>query len=304
VQEPRTRRPTSPRRGFTKVTNSVVKVAVPAGLFGAQGGKAKELYDALWQMTRGAVVPRRKVRIPKDQLMKAAGIGSEITLKKNLRLLRTNGLVAETLFPGTHGGNEYEVFEPEEIGPSTGATPSSPSTGPSSRQNVEGVEGVDATASSPSLNSSVNETSMSGQTSLLRPFSGTDDDEAFAGFVETIRRAALDVTGREPTAEEASRWSELAELLATELKIAAGRTTVSSVPAFLTEHLRRRLWKKEKRQVEAEAGVRSEGRTPKVDASQCPDCFGTGMYYPEGFEKGVARCDHKKLIAGETPHDS
>lgn len=33
----------------------------------------------------------------------------------------------------------------------------------------------------------------------------------------------------------------------------------------------------------------------KVDASHCPDCFGSGMWYPGGFEKGVARCAHKRL---------
>lgn len=32
-----------------------------------------------------------------------------------------------------------------------------------------------------------------------------------------------------------------------------------------------------------------------VDASRCPDCMGTGFYYPSGKEKGVARCEHKRL---------
>jgi hypothetical protein len=70
------------------------------------------------------------------------------------------------------------------------------------------------------------------------------------------------------------------------------------VPAFLAEHLRRRLWKKEKRQIEAEAAEqKASAQTRKVDASKCPDCFGTGMYYPNGFDKGVARCPHSKLVA-------
>lgn len=117
-----------------------------------------------------------------------------------------------------------------------------------------------------------------------------------------MRKANREVTGREPSATDSDRWAELADLLVTELKIAAGRTsTVSSVPAFLTEHLRRRLWKKDKRQVEAEAAERREEQTLKVDASQCPDCFGTGMYYPEGFEKGVAKCRHEKLAPTSGP---
>ncbi len=33
-----------------------------------------------------------------------------------------------------------------------------------------------------------------------------------------------------------------------------------------------------------------------VDASQCPDCKGTGFYYPKGVEGGVARCKHEQLM--------
>ena len=124
------------------------------------------------------------------------------------------------------------------------------------------------------------------------------DDEAYARLISQLRQAVKDVTGRESTPAEAERWGELGELLVTELKIAAGRTgSVSSVPAFLTEHLRRRLWKKEKRQLEEEgkSDVGAAGAELKVDASKCPDCFGAGMWYPEGFEKGVAKCRHEKL---------
>jgi hypothetical protein len=32
-----------------------------------------------------------------------------------------------------------------------------------------------------------------------------------------------------------------------------------------------------------------------IDASRCPDCMGTNFYYPAGKEKGVARCEHKRL---------
>jgi hypothetical protein len=99
-------------------------------------------------------------------------------------------------------------------------------------------------------------------------------------------------------ASASGAWRDVVELLTTELRIAAGRTTVSSAPAFLAEHLRRRLWKKERRQLEAEAADSSHPTgTKKVDAAQCPDCFGTGMWYPEGYDKGVARCRHEKLTS-------
>ena len=125
----------------------------------------------------------------------------------------------------------------------------------------------------------------------------SDDDEAFADFAALFRQATKEIMGRELTAAERYKLRELAEVLVTELKIAAGRTTVSSAPAFLAEHLRRRLWKKEKRQIESEAAEAAAGAkaSPKLDASQCPDCYGAGMYYPDGFDKGVARCDHKRL---------
>ena len=128
-----------------------------------------------------------------------------------------------------------------------------------------------------------------------------NDDEAFAGFVELMAKTAEEITGRASTSAERERWVELAEVLSAELKIAAGRTTVSSVPAFLTEHLRRRLWKKDKQQIEAEAARPRAEDSPKLDASKCPDCFGTGMWYPEGFDKGVARCEHKSLGKQDDP---
>ena len=76
-----------------------------------------------------------------------------------------------------------------------------------------------------------------------------DDNEAFARFIESWKKVAKEVTGKEPSRAEAARWQQLADVLITELKIAAARTTISSVPAFLSEHLRRRLWKKDKQQL-------------------------------------------------------
>lgn len=35
--------------------------------------------------------------------------------------------------------------------------------------------------------------------------------------------------------------------------------------------------------------------TVQVDASQCPDCKGSGFYYPNGPTGGVAKCKHEKL---------
>jgi hypothetical protein len=40
-------------------------------------------------------------------------------------------------------------------------------------------------------------------------------------------------------------------------------------------------------------------RSSNLDTSQCPDCQGTGFYYPKGVEGGVARCNHEQLKEGK-----
>jgi hypothetical protein len=88
------------------------------------------------------------------------------------------------------------------------------------------------------------------------------------------------------------------DVLVAELRIAAARTTVSSAPAFLAEHLRRRLWKIDKKQARAEGReLPDEVASPASheDIAGCPDCKGSGWWYPEGQEKGVSKCKHGKL---------
>jgi hypothetical protein len=133
---------------------------------------------------------------------------------------------------------------------------------------------------------------------------GTAEFIAFVGLLELLTSVTNEITGKSPGPLDRDRWREVGEVLATELKIAAGRTTVSSVPAFLAEHLRRRLWKTDKARLDASGGPTeaqeraSSGRAEHdIDASKCSECFGTNMRYPEGFDKGVAKCDHPALRA-------
>lgn len=37
------------------------------------------------------------------------------------------------------------------------------------------------------------------------------------------------------------------------------------------------------------------GKAGEPRESDCPDCQGSGMYYPEGYGKGVAKCTHARL---------
>jgi len=289
----------APAKDFNRRANSLDRDALPAGLF---PGSSKKLYDALYLRTRGAIVPTRTVRARKREMMRWAGIGSENTMDAHLRYFLSIGLLKRTFDVGDNSGAVYEVLIPEELGYPTPphltpgqVTPPQVTSGqklaPGSPQK-SGWGGVGQTVDSEET-SGVPKTSFKTNTER-------DDDEAYAPLLAQFRQAVKEITGREASPAESERWRELGELLVTELKIAAGRTTVSNVPAFFTEHLRRRLWKKEKRQLDEEgkSAHGSQGAAAKVDASNCPDCFGAGMWYPEGFDKGVARCRHEKLIAG------
>jgi len=69
---------------------------------------------------------------------------------------------------------------------------------------------------------------------------------------------------------------------------------VSSPAAFTAEHLRRRLFKKSKVEMEAET-MSAPTPAASVNVQECPDCRGTGWWYPNGTEKGVAKCRHDKM---------
>lgn len=282
----------APKKDFTRAANSIVRDAIPAGVF---TGKGKHLYDYLYSQTRGAILPVHAARIPTEKVMAGAGM-TRNTFRFHLERLCNSGLVRVDQRSGEHGGNVYTVILPEEAGLQRGDRGHRGERGDTG-ENLPLVQGSEVDPSHPGLNSTESDNYGSTKTFIKTKDINTDD-EAFAEFAAAVRKTAKELTGKEPSKAEAARWAEVAEVLMTELRIAAGRTNVSSVPAFLAEHLRRRLWKKEKRQIEAEAAEqKASAPTKKVDASKCLDCFGTGMWYPEGFEKGVARCQHSRLTA-------
>jgi hypothetical protein len=290
--------PVAPVRDYTKVANSIHREAIPAGVF---TGKSKQLYDCLYSLTRGAIVPSRTVRISRPKLMKKASIGARVTFDANVDRLAAVGLIQVRRITGEHDGNEYTVFLPEEISMTSQGSLTSHSSPTSYAENLVRLDGLEGSQTRHTL--SVENTNISDEpkTSFKTNTEKNNDDEALAQFNSALRQAAKEITGKKPTPSEAERWGELAEVLVTELKIAAGRTTVSSVPAFLAEHLRRRLWKLENRKQPppaAEGGEATEPAVSREEARECPDCWGTGMYYPGGFEKGVARCSHERLRPG------
>ena len=242
--------PISPARDYTKVANSIRREAVPAGFF---KGKSKQLYDALYGLTRGAVVPNRKVRISRPKLMKLAHIGARATFDANVEHLRAIGLIAVTVVAGEHEGNEYEVFIPEELSIPSQTSQTSLTSHAQKLDRLVRLE-----TSQTRHTSSVENTGTYGEPKTsFKTNTERTDDEAFATLVEKLRTASREVCGKEPSKDDAERWAEVAELLVTELKVAASRTRVTSAPAFLAEHLRRRLRKADARQIEREVGEAS-----------------------------------------------
>jgi hypothetical protein len=302
----------APVRDFNKRANVLDRDALPSGLF---PGSSKKLYDALYLRTLGAVVPTRTIQATRRELRQWSGIKNIKTVAAHLRHLETVGLVLRAWDRGDNEGSVYEVGLPDGLRPpQTTLGGLNPPEGALDRNSVLplGQKSASGGSSQPidfQRPSEEPKTFIKTNTEKLDDETGSQVVDqapigahiAFVGLFELLAKASTDITGKSPQSGEVDRWREVGEVLITELKIAAGRTSVSSVPAFLAEHLRRRLWKKEKRQIEAEASEQ-KASTParKVDAAKCPDCFGTGMYYPEGFEKGVARCPHTKLTTENT----
>jgi hypothetical protein len=256
-------------------------------------GKSKQVYDYLWSVSRAAIVPTRTVRKSRKEIKAGSGLGSMVTVDAAIEHLQSVGLLRAISSIGSLLGNEYEVFTYEEASTSTSSTSSSTSL-------TQKVDVLDVLESSSTRTTQVidNTGSSSLPKTSFKTKEENSDDEAFAELAEAFRQITTELTGKTPTAAEAVRWKELAELLITELKIAAGRTTISNVPAFLTEHLRRRLWKVDKRRATEMAVEPEQGSLPALteeERKKCPDCAGTNFWYPDGPDKGVARCTHQKL---------
>jgi hypothetical protein len=272
---------------------------LPSGLF---KGTSKKTYDVLYQRTRGAIKPTREIQIRHSDLRDAAKV-SHNTLREHLRHLEIVRLVVRKWELGDNAGATYEIFIPEEVG----LTPSSyhpllpppPTTSsldqelvsPSTQKLVGGGGGQ------VSLESTVSDTPKT----LIKTKDHIDDESH--PLIAKFLQAERELTGKTSSPD---KWSDLADLLVTELKIAAGRTTVSNVPAFLAEHLRRRLWKVDKKRANEIAIEPEQGTQPALSDEEkrsCPDCAGTNFWYPEGTDKGVAKCRHSKLTTAPADNE-
>lgn len=237
---PPTKYDTAPKRDFAKVANSISRDALPAGLF---KGTSKKLYDALYQRTRGAIVPTREIQARQGDLMEWARM-SHNTLRTHLRHLQMVGLVVRKWELGDNAGATYEVFIPDELTPSYHPLLPPPTT----NQNLVGASSQNLLVGG---GGQVDVKSITSENPKTSTKTNTNDDEggkrkdeflAFDSFVNAMTEATWEVTGKAPNASEQDKWREVADIITAELKTAASKTsTVSCVPAFLATHLRRRL---------------------------------------------------------------
>jgi hypothetical protein len=217
------------------------------------------------------------------------------TLKAHVRHLSSIGLLKVHYRRGESTGADYEIFTLEDRlsehhPPTTHQPPTNQNLVSGTHQNLVlgggSYVGEESTITGPH------------KTSFNTKEENSDDDARARALLARLVEAERELTGKVSTSVE--KWEELAEVLVSELRIAAARTTVSNVPAFLAEHLRRRLWKVDKaRAAEMASGQPEQGGTVLAltaeEKQRCPDCAGVGFWYPEGPEKGVARCTHLKL---------
>jgi hypothetical protein len=288
--------PIAPERDFNRRPNSLERDALPKGLF---PGTSKKLYDALYLRTRGAVVPVRSIQATRTNVMRWAGIGGLNTFLSHIKHLTQVGLIIRQFEIGNKEGAIYEVQIPEELNLSHSTQlnstrlnstqlDSTPNRVHDSTQKLMRVE---------SGNPVENKDSSGAPKTSFKTKEENLDDDAMRRFVETLKQAEREVTGK--NASNPAQWNELAEVISAELKIAAARTTVSNVPMFLSEHLRRRLWKLDKKTAQLEGKETPDqvikGSFAVPNGLMCHDCSNSGWWYPEGPEKGVAKCKHQNL---------
>jgi hypothetical protein len=222
----------APEKDFNKRANILEREALPNGFF---PGASKAIYDALYLRTIGSVNPKRSVQATRKDLMKWSGIKNIKTIDTHLKKLKELNLIDVTNFIGEHTGAHFEVFLPEKYNPDQTYTKGNPDhyqkLGRDPYQKLVWV-GLGNPPENKGLSESL----------ILYKDIEKNDDEPFGKMNATLAKVAEKISGKKLQKSDAEKLNEVAEILAMELEIAVARTkSVSNVPAFLTEHLKRRL---------------------------------------------------------------
>lgn len=263
--------PISPERDFAKLPNSV-KRAVEKGKF---PGSSLAIYLYLYSLTRAAIKPKRSIRVSKPNLKAGSNIRADKTLLRYLDHLERIGFIRKTIFNGDHEGNEYEVFLPEEV--KNIITTEQPTYLPTEQHTYLTKEIPTVPMERQEVGRYVelkeNKTTYGETQDILlktKTNSGNDDDarvhEAFALMAKRLDEAGRKITGKGASKTEAEKWGTLADLLILELEVAARRAeSVSSVPAFLTEVLRRQFFASRQQSKEVKQGKAKPDTVGKSD---------------------------------------
>lgn len=170
-------------------------------------------------------------------MVKLTGLSKD-AVKLHIKYLKETKLLDSRPAIGSHAGWEYEIFVPEEVEETgqVGVSVSKDKTG--ENLHLHSVQNLSLITLTKAIdNKGLNDTSKTSFKDNTK-----NDDEAFADFIENFQSAAEELTGKKLSKRENENLGKLADLLILELKIAARRTdNIFSVPAFLTEVLRRKL---------------------------------------------------------------
>jgi hypothetical protein len=223
---------TSPSKNFTKVPNSIAKLAIPEKYF---RGMSKHTYDILYQQTRGAVTPTRKIQLTKSDLVKLTGLAIH-TVKLHIKYLNESGLIVTHRQIGQHTGSIYEVLVPEEIE----YDQVEPST---TKDNQNLVSHTDHNVAllghtKTDENKQLNTTSKT----LLNTIRQIDDETAVIRAFEKLDEAARAATGSGLTKSDLEAFESIINLLIDVTTIAATRTeSVTTYLKFAEANLKKRL---------------------------------------------------------------
>jgi hypothetical protein len=303
--------PVSPTRDFTKVANSLFR---NADLF---KGMSRTTYDALYQKTRGAIVPVRRIQLTKSELCQLTGL-SDKTVFHHISYLKQVGLIRVDYAMGKHDGSFYEVMIPDEIGvapnpwnpgnPSKASNPSHVREGSevNQLQNLPPIPSQNVPLVGMGKTEENKEDSSNLKTLFKTNKENFDDDKAFRLFIEKFKEIFKNLAGENYTPNE-EKLLRLAELVGAELTEAASKTkSVTDPAAFLLTHLRRRLGVRSV-MVESKPGPNKSATPHKREIvlsddeiQECPDCHGRLVIYPEGQGRGAIVCRHPALIKAKS----